>query len=41
MKVSRLVVLVICFVGIYATGQQIGSNTAASTSTPVAVPRLI
>ena len=42
MKVSRLVVLVICFVGLYAAGQQIGSNTsAASTSTPATVPRLV
>ena len=42
MKVSRLVVFVICFVGLYAVGQQIGSNTsAASTSTPTAVPRLV
>jgi hypothetical protein len=42
MKVSRLVVLVICCVELYAAGQQIGSNTsAASTSTPATVPRLV
>jgi len=42
MKVSRLVVFVICFMGLSAVGQQSESNTfAASISTPSAVPRLV
>ena len=42
MRISRLLVFVICFITLYAAGQQIGPNTsAASTSTPAAVPRLV
>jgi hypothetical protein len=42
MKACRLVVFVICFIRLYAAGQQIRPNTsAASTSTPGAVLHLV
>jgi hypothetical protein len=41
MKVSRLVVFVICFMGLYAAGQQVGSNPSAASTPMSAVPRLV
>lgn len=42
MKLSKLVVLVVCFIGLYAVGQEIGSSASAPVaSTPAVVPRLM